>query len=595
MLALAAATLALFPAAASAAAVTNTNDSGPGSLRKAIEDAASGETISVPAGTYTLTSGELLILNKSLTLAGAGAASTTIRTNGGSRVLLIIGSSPDQQDTVTGITIKEGHTTKSSPIGAQGAGVLAVEVNLTLRDDVITGNLADSFEAGASGGAVYGVGLLYVGESSQRATIAGTLISGNVAKADGDSGHAGGLVFGAGMLTTGGSLSLEGSAIEGNSGEARGGQGPSSVEQKGGRIEGGGLLVVGNSTPASIRTTTIAGNAGVASPGPGGSGGKVAGAGAEIVPSAPLSFAEVTVTGNQARASAGNALGGGLFLISGGPGKSISVTSSTVAANLVEGIDETGGGNVFAETPVTFADTIVSGGAGPSGSQNCEIVGTPGEATSAGFNLDSLDQCRFHGPGDIVNRDPLLGPLQANGGPTATMAPAINSPAVDQGAALGLSTDQRGLPRPIDFPSIPNSSATGADGTDIGAVELQPSTAISFGALKRNKKKGTATLTVNLPVPNVGTVSLGGNGLKARSVTLSGASSSVTLPLVATRSARKALRRHGKRKVSVSVTYAPPSTAPATITRVVKLVRKKKRHRHHKHHRHGKGHHGKSG
>ena len=48
----------------------NTNDSGPGSLRQAIVDAGPGEGIAVPAGTYTLTTGELTIA-KSLTITGS--------------------------------------------------------------------------------------------------------------------------------------------------------------------------------------------------------------------------------------------------------------------------------------------------------------------------------------------------------------------------------------------------------------------------------------------------------------------------------------------------------------------------------------------
>ena len=47
--------------AAQAATVANQNDAGAGSLRQAIIEASQGETIVVPAGTYTLTSKALLI------------------------------------------------------------------------------------------------------------------------------------------------------------------------------------------------------------------------------------------------------------------------------------------------------------------------------------------------------------------------------------------------------------------------------------------------------------------------------------------------------------------------------------------------------
>ena len=49
------------------------------------------------------------------------------------------------------------------------------------------------------------------------------------------------------------------------------------------------------------------------------------------------------------------------------------------------------------------------------------------------------------------------------------MAPAADSPVIDAGSAFGLATDQRGQPRPFDFPSIANAD----DGSDIGAIELQ--------------------------------------------------------------------------------------------------------------------------
>ncbi len=74
---------------------------------------------------------------------------------------------------------------------------------------------------------------------------------------------------------------------------------------------------------------------------------------------------------------------------------------------------------------------------------------------------------------NIFGEDPLLGSLQDNGGQTDTEAPAPTSPAVDKGKAFDLITDQRDLPRPFDMPSVANSSAAGADGSDIGAVELQ--------------------------------------------------------------------------------------------------------------------------
>ena len=45
--------------------------------------------------------------------------------------------------------------------------------------------------------------------------------------------------------------------------------------------------------------------------------------------------------------------------------------------------------------------------------------------TSNGYNLSSDGSCNFSSPGDLNNTDPLLGPLQNNGGQTQTMGLAL--------------------------------------------------------------------------------------------------------------------------------------------------------------------------
>ena len=76
----------------------------------------------------------------------------------------------------------------------------------------------------------------------------------------------------------------------------------------------------------------------------------------------------------------------------------------------------------------------------------------------------------MNGPGDQINTDPLLGPLEDNGGPTETHALLLGSPAIDQGNSGGVYIDQRRFHRPFDVPGIPN--AVGGDGSDIGAFEF---------------------------------------------------------------------------------------------------------------------------
>ncbi|MFF0001081.1 choice-of-anchor Q domain-containing protein [Streptomyces avermitilis] len=80
---------------------------------------------------------------------------------------------------------------------------------------------------------------------------------------------------------------------------------------------------------------------------------------------------------------------------------------------------------------------------------------------SRGHNIDGDGSCRLTATGDLPRRDPLVGPLADNGGPTDTTALLPGSPALD--AADGCpATDQRGVARP-----------QGA-ACDIGAYEYTP-------------------------------------------------------------------------------------------------------------------------
>src|SRR5258708_21560999 len=75
------------PGLAATLTVTNTNDSGAGSLRQATADAMPGDTINFAAtGVITLTNGELLVTND-LTVLGPGATNLAVSGNNSSRVL----------------------------------------------------------------------------------------------------------------------------------------------------------------------------------------------------------------------------------------------------------------------------------------------------------------------------------------------------------------------------------------------------------------------------------------------------------------------------------------------------------------------------
>ncbi len=126
-------------------AVTKTTDTNDGvcdadcSLREAIEAASTGDTITMTAGTYTLTLGQLTILNKDLILIGADPSNTILSSNILSRVLYIEGS-----------TIILENLTLTNGQEVQGAGIYAFGSTLTLSNTIIMSNTASD-----RGGGIY--------------------------------------------------------------------------------------------------------------------------------------------------------------------------------------------------------------------------------------------------------------------------------------------------------------------------------------------------------------------------------------------------------------------------------------------------------
>ena len=115
--------------------VTNTNDSGPGSLRQALADANDGDVIGFAVtGTIGLTSGELLV-TRSIIISGPGAKNLAVNGNSQSRVFHI---APGQTVIISGLTIMNGHTAEFGG----GGGIYNDHAVLTLNNCVITGNSA---------------------------------------------------------------------------------------------------------------------------------------------------------------------------------------------------------------------------------------------------------------------------------------------------------------------------------------------------------------------------------------------------------------------------------------------------------------------
>jgi hypothetical protein len=81
------------------------------------------------------------------------------------------------------------------------------------------------------------------------------------------------------------------------------------------------------------------------------------------------------------------------------------------------------------------------------------------------------------GTGNLLDVNPLLGPLANNRGPTQTHGLLPGSPTLDAGDSTE-TTDQRGEVRPIDLAGVAN--ATDGDGSDMGAYEAQAEPSADF-------------------------------------------------------------------------------------------------------------------
>jgi hypothetical protein len=378
-------------------------------------------TVSTP---WTLT-----VNNSTISDNHAGDAGGGIDTDGSGKIFI----------TDSSIT---GNTTV-----AQGAGIWLDAImngadfqtaNLTITGSVFSGNSAETGLGGAIGNAGNGVVTIdtstvdhnYAGgigggfgdENAQ-----GTLVVQNSVFLDNATAADGGAIAAGGPATT-----ITGSVLRGNSSVATGG------------------AVFVNGVTLTITNSTIVGNSTA------GNGGGIefqgTGAGA-----AASTISNSTITGNSALNNGGGNNGGGIDVSENVPGV-LRLVNDTVNANFASSggglfwIGQ-GGGQVFQNTIVAgnFATT-----AGPDvNSSGAAVTDNGGNlignaAAGVGFN-PTLSQ---------IGVDPLLGPLQDNGGPAVgapdatavlqTEALLAGSPARGRGVTTGVpGTDERGFLRPV--------------------------------------------------------------------------------------------------------------------------------------------------
>ncbi len=429
------------PLSAATLTVSNTNDSGTGSLRQAILDAGvqpGPDTIVFAmegTGPHTILLESTLSFTSDIAVHGAGQV--IVDGNDQVRVFHISAGTVE----LMGLTIARGKA-------AFAAGVLN-DATLTMSGCIVTGNLVDAdvpklsartTTANSGEVPVQSMGAGLFNSASGVATLINCAINGN--KAHGPTSALAGGIYNAGVMT------LIGTAIQGN------------MVMGNDSAEGGGILNLGTMTLADCSIVTN-----IAS-------GPHAAFGAGIRNHGNLSVQRSALYGNIAF-SLSLAEGGGLCNTF--PGQ-IDLTNSTVSGNAALSETLALGGGILNDGSLALANVTLSangvdapiadGGGihnvakGDVTMTNSIIANSMIRRVSGGdcFNDALFSDLGFNIVGDgscvvdptSMSGDPLLGPLAKNGGPTLTHALLPESPAIDAGdcADETLTVDQRGRARP---------------------------------------------------------------------------------------------------------------------------------------------------
>jgi hypothetical protein len=317
--------------------------------------------------------------------------------------------------------VMPGHTVTIEGLTVSGGygGIYNDHATLTVSDCTVRDNLA------GRGGGIYNDAFY---QGSATLTILNSTITNNCACQSG-GGYGGGI-----YNSEGATLTIANSTVSSSYAVT-----PSPEEGYGGGIWNGGTL--------TITGSTIIGNFASLQ------GGGISGSG---------TITNSTISGNTVGGGQDHRPGSGGGIFGGG-----TVSNSTISGNTAWGDEFKGpglGGGIYSFGAV-LTNTIFSYN---SASEGGNIYNG---ATSHGYNL-CTDICGLNGPGDLMNTDPLLGPLQDNGGPTFTHELLSGSPAIDAGNPNFVPPpwyDQRG----------PNFWRVRNDRIDMGSFEAQNGPALT--------------------------------------------------------------------------------------------------------------------
>lgn len=403
------------------------------------------------------------------------------------------------------VTLTDSIIRNNSTAGelASGGGILSGTGNVTLTNSVVSDNSTAGYRS--RGGGIYA--------HSGNVTLTGSAVSGNSTlgeNADGGGIFTGsgavmlidsivssnstsggrirsltGAASGGGIFTYSGAVTLNRSIVSENSTAGYGADGggirtsdgavalnESTVRENnttGDGAEGGGIFTT--SGDIMLTRSTLSGNWTLGIQADGGGIFSVFG---------PLTIAGSTLSGNST--SGEEADGGGIRTSS----SSVTLVGSTVTKNMsAEGI----GGGIFVERMTAFMNLTIT---------NSIIAGNMDNGTAPNLrpDPDSILDVNFSLIGDpfgsgidettgisnLLNGDPLLGPLADNGGPTQTHALLPGSPAIDAGDPTipfdFNEFDQRGQA----FFRVADGNLPDDIAIDIGAYEAQSVASADFDA-----------------------------------------------------------------------------------------------------------------